>query len=93
MSCNCNPKSHNTTETGIEVTDTAPTSYFGNGQMKYDMGYIDGKADERQRIWDYLHTESGHNGRTHYEGMNCFWCRTNIHIFEPVGNSEQLSDS
>jgi hypothetical protein len=33
------------------------------------------RREERERIWKWLHVESGHNGQTHWEGKVCFFCR------------------
>jgi hypothetical protein len=41
----------------------------------FQYGFVAGKKVERERIREWLHVESGHNGQTHWEGKDCFWCR------------------
>lgn len=38
-------------------------------------GIKEGKKQEQERIIDLLIIETGHNGKTHYEGVNCQLCK------------------
>lgn len=38
-------------------------------------GIKEGKKQEQERIIDLLIMETGHNGKTHYEGINCQLCK------------------
>lgn len=38
-------------------------------------GIKEGRNLERERIIELLIQETGHNGKTHYEGINCQMCK------------------
>lgn len=38
-------------------------------------GIKEGKKQEQERIIELLIIETGHNGKTHYEGINCQLCK------------------
>jgi hypothetical protein len=46
-----------------------------NKAMFYDRDIWVAKMDEQDRVIDIFREASGHNGKTHYEGSDCWFCK------------------
>lgn len=47
-----------------------------NKALMYDNSIWMAKMDERDDIIDIFNEATRHNGKTHYEGMDCWFCDT-----------------
>jgi len=45
-----------------------------NKALLYDNAIWNAKMDEQDRLIDIFREASGHNGKTHYAGSNCWFC-------------------
>lgn len=48
------------------------------------------RAEERIRAVDILSEETGHHGKTHYEGINCQTCRIARAIVGEESNMQEM---
>jgi hypothetical protein len=51
-------------------------------KLYWTKGVDHGRELERERIIKILDENTGHNGKTHYEGIDCHWCNVNALIRE-----------